>query len=81
MGNAWADCFAKFGARDVAVAQVAVDALRRSVKECKCTFEFLSRAMHLICARPEAQDSNPPPPKPVPERRDVLVHIAHDRVP
>jgi len=78
MGNAWADFFAKLGAKDVAVAEVAVSALENEVRNCKLTFEFLSRAVQLISSRPEAQECDPPPPKPVEPRYDKLVLIAHD---
>ena len=40
MGNAWTDFFAKLGAKDVAVAEVAVSALKNEVLNCKLTFEF-----------------------------------------
>ena len=81
MGNAWADFFAKLGALDVAVADVAATPLQEAIKECKLSCQFLARAVQIICARPDVSGAAPALPQPPKEERPRLVIVAHDTVP
>ena len=62
LGNSWADFFARIGAMEHQVAQVAVDAEAEHLKAAKRTWDFLSRAVFPTSTiasqveRPEAPD-------------------------